>query len=374
MKVVPKGWIRHPMLLAALVVAPLVLAACGGDDPTPTPRVVEKEVIKEVEVDRDKITVKFADSGGGATSLSLLSGVAAYVIENGYGYPVNLISMTTPAMMATIPTGETHVIMETWEQNIPEWHDENEANGKMTHIGEIYESAPQFFVIPMWVHEEYGIDTVDDMKANWQLFEHPESTSQGAFYNCIIGWQCSEINQVKMEAYGLTDKFDVISLGSAAALKLALADGQMQNEPVFGYYWAPTDLFGAYDWWILEEPGYTAACWEKVIAATLDKGLRPIDAACAYDTVPINIHAWSGLQEAAPDVVEFLSNMHAGLKLLSETLAWTDVNGVKDLTGEAAVYYIRQNLDRVKSWITDADALARFERMLAADPRPVTGS
>ena len=38
------------LMLLGLVVA-LVVAACGGDDPTPTPVVIEKEVIREVVVE-----------------------------------------------------------------------------------------------------------------------------------------------------------------------------------------------------------------------------------------------------------------------------------------------------------------------------------
>jgi ABC-type proline/glycine betaine transport system substrate-binding protein len=97
-------------------------------------------------------------------------------------------------------------------------------------LGFSLESGPQFFVIPMWAHEKFDIDTVDDMKEHWGLFVDPEDPTKGVFYNCIIGWQCGDINRVKMETYGLTEFYKIISPGSAGALEAALAGPQKRYE------------------------------------------------------------------------------------------------------------------------------------------------
>jgi glycine betaine/proline transport system substrate-binding protein len=107
---------------------------------------------------------------------------------------------------------------------------------------------------------------------------------------------------VKLEAYGLDQYFNIVSPVSSAALEAALANRQKLHLPVCGYYWAPTALIGAYEWYILEEPSYTDQCWERVLAASEDDSLRPIDQACAYQDLPIDKLAWSGLEEKAPDV------------------------------------------------------------------------
>ena len=120
------------------------------------------------------------------------------------------------------------------------------------------------------MHEKYGINTVEDMKKHWELFRDPEDPAKGAFINCIIGWQCTEINRAKFEAYGLDQYYNLIHPGSAAALDAALAGAQDRGEPVFGYYRAPTGLMGQYSWYVLEEPEYTAECWDEVM-----KGREP---------------------------------------------------------------------------------------------------
>ena len=341
MKLIPSGWKRYPVLLALLIAFPLLVAACGDDE---------------------KPTLTFADNQFGG-SLHVLNGVAMFVAEHGYGYPVESIEMTTPVAQVTLANGESHVLMEGWQQNMVAWYDEETAAGNVVNLGEMFEGGPQFFVVPKWVQEQYGINSVDDLKDNWELFKDPEDPSMGAFYNCIIGWQCAEINTVKLEAYGLTENFNNISPGSAAALKAALVGAQLKNEPVVGYYWAPTDVMGNYDWHILEEPVYTDACWEVLSAAQNDATLRPVDEACAYETIPVETLISGTLEELAPDIVDFLTKMNSGLAPLSETLGWADTNEVSDLLGDGAVYYIDNNRSLVQSWVT-SDAWEKIEKAL----------
>ncbi len=341
MKLIPSGWKHYLVFLALLVALPFLVAACGDDE---------------------KPTLKFADNQHGG-SLHVLTGVAMFVAEHGYGYPVDSIEMTTPVAQVTLANGDSHVLMEGWQQNMVEWYDEETAAGNVINLGEMFEGGPQFFVVPMWVHEQYGINTVQDVKDNWELFKDPEDSSMGAFYNCVIGWQCAEINTVKLEAYGLDDTFNNISPGSGAALKAALVGAQLKNEPVFGYYWQPTDVMGLYDWYILEEPAYTDACWQMVSAAQLDASLRPISEACAYETIPIDALVSGTLQDLAPDIFDFLTKMNSGLAPLTETLAWADTNEVDDLLGMAAIHYMNSNRSLVQSWVT-SDAWKDIEKAL----------
>ena len=83
----------------------------------------------------------------------------------------------------------------------------------------------------------------------------------------------------------------------------------------------------------------------------MDKSLRPIDEACAYETLPIEKLAHSGLQKKAPDVVEMLKKANVGLEPINETLSWAAENEVADWE-EAAIYYLQTYEDRWESWVT----------------------
>ena len=287
----------------------------------------------------------------GSDSHWLNNAIAEFIIENGYGYPVETVVETTPVLQQALPRGEVDLNLEGWQQNIPDWYDEQIEKGTIVNLGTTFEGGPQFFIIPKWVAEEYNIETVFDLEDHWQLFQDPQDPSKGVFYSCTIGTQCAQINEVKLEAYGLTRYYNLVSPGSYDALEAVLARPQERSQPVFGYYWAPNALIGTYDWHVLKEPPHTAACWENVTAASVDKSLRPIDEACAYETLPIEKLAHSGLQKKAPDVVEMLKKANVGLEPINETLSWAAENEVADWE-EAAIYYLQTYEDRWESWVT----------------------
>ena len=296
-----------------------------------------------------KPVIKLHD--GEYESIWLNNALAEFVIEEGYGYPVESVAMTTQSMQEALQRGEIDLRMEGWQHNFIDWYDDQVERGNIVNLGMTYEGGPQFFVIPRWVAEQYNIRTIFDMIEHWELFKDPDDPSKGVIYNCLVGWQCAEINKVKLETYGLTKYYNIVSPGSGDALEAALARPHQAHEPVFGYYWAPTALMGAYDWYILEEPPYNEECWEKITAAREDESLRPVDEACAYETRPMEKIAHSGLLGKAPDVVEMLRKMNVGLEPINETLAWAAENEVEDWE-KAAIHYLQNYEQRWKNWVT----------------------
>ena len=253
-----------------------------------------------------------------------------------------------------------------WQQNFMEWYTGEIKKGTIVNLGMTYEAGPQFWVVPQYTAEKYNLKTVFDMKDHWKKFPDPENPSKGIFYNCPSGWGCHGVNWVKMEAYGLDKYYTVADTGSGSALKAALAAAQKKKKDVFGYYWAPTDLIGMYDWYILEEPGYTKEVWDKVHAAYENKDLRPIDEACAYPADSVDKVCHIGLFTKAPDVVAMLTRMVVGLDPLNKVLAWTSENDIQDYE-KTAVRYLRNYEDRWQTWVTE-DAYKKVKAALAKMP------
>jgi glycine betaine/proline transport system substrate-binding protein len=285
-------------------------------------------------------------------SLWINNAIFKFIVEEGYGYPVQTVAMPSLVMHEDLPKGKIDLNMEAWQQDYVDWYEEQIEKGDIANLGMTYEAGPQFFMIPKWVAEEYNVQTVFDMTNHWELFKDPGDPARGVFYNCLISWNCDEVNRVKLEAYGLTKYYNVVSPGSTDALEAALTKAQDRHQPVFGYYWAPSRLMGAYDWYILEEPAYTEQVWDKVMAATADESLRPIDQACAYQTVPIDKIAHQGLFKKAPDVVKMLEKMVVGLEPLNEIMGWAEEHDVQDWE-MAAVHYLRTYEDRWRGWVTE---------------------
>jgi len=257
--------------------------------------------------------------------------------------------------------GDLHVWLDCWWWYYLEWWNEAIAAGKVENLAPTMEPAPSFWMVPQWVAEEYNIKTVFDMKEHWELFKDPEDPKKGLFINCPIGWQCQMINRVKLEAYGLTEYYNIVE-PTAGAMEAALAGAQKKGDPVFGYYWAPTALMGMFDWYILEEPEYDPDIWDKIQAALEDESLRPLDEACAYEAVsPVNA-VWSGLRDMAPEAVVLLEKMNMGLELTNKAGAWAKENEVEDWN-KVGVWYLRNNEERWKTWVTD-DAYKKIKAAL----------
>jgi len=335
------------LLLAALVATALLIAVWG------LLRGRQKPVIKLY--------------GGQWESLWVNNAIAELIIKEGYGYPVQTVESTGLVMQRSMSKGEIDLNMEMWQQNWIDWYNEQIENRNIVNLGMIFEAGPQLFIIPKWVAEQYSINSVSDMKDHWELFRDPEDPSKGVFYNGIIGWGCTEINVVKLEAYGLTRYYNTVSPASPAALEAALARAQVDRQPVFGYYWAPSAMMGTYEWHILEEPPYTDQCWQRVTAAVENENLRPIDRACAYEELPVDKVAHRGLLGKAPDVVEMLRRMVVGLEPLNKTLAWAKENDVQDWQ-EAGVYYLQNYEHRWKTWVTP-EAYESIKRALETASR-----
>ena len=264
----------------------MMVVACGGSKPV----------------------IKLYD--GQWESLDVINAIFRLIAEEGYGYQVETVVSNTFGMQSALPDGEMDLNLEGWQQNIPDWYREQIRNGNMVNLGMTYEGGPQFFIIPKGVSEQFGIRSVEDMKNHWELFSDPQDPTKGVFYNCAIGFECHELNKVKLEAYGLDRHYNVVSPSSNLGLAAALARQQENNQPVFGHYWAPTGLMGSYEWQILEEPPHTNECSERLTAAAQDPSLRPVDAACAYENVPIDKLAHRGLLSKAPDLADMLVNGH----------------------------------------------------------------
>ncbi|MFC2014290.1 glycine betaine ABC transporter substrate-binding protein [Chloroflexota bacterium] len=163
--------LRIPSVALALLLLALLAAGCG-----------------------QKPVIRLYDGQWG--SLWVNNAIAEFIIENGYGYPVEVVVENTIVMQDVIEKGEIDLNLEMWQQNFIIWYNEQIERGNIVNIGITYEDSSQFFIIPKWVAEEYNIKTVFDMKDHWEIFQDPQDPSKGIVYNGIIGWEATEINKV----------------------------------------------------------------------------------------------------------------------------------------------------------------------------------
>ena len=342
-------------------------------EPTATEAMMPEPTPTDAMMDMAKEVIRFHDGQWG--SLWAHNAIAMYIVEVGYGYPVEEIQGTTGTMQVTLPEGDVHVNMELWRGNVLEWYRGEIEKGTLIDLagtvdtvpngskGQIIEGTVQGFYVPTYVIEgdaERGIEasapdlrSVMDLPQYADVFADPSDPGMGAVLNCIIGWSCQKINRAKWHAYGLYDTYNVIEPGGSAALKAGIVSAYEAGEPVLSYYWDPTDVVEQYDLTLLEEPEFTAECNEAIQAAIQEEPYES-EVGCAYDVQDVHSAIYAGLAARAPEVVDFLGNLFIGALKVGELEAWQAENDAE--WEDVGIMYLKENRDVWTTWITGDNA------------------
>jgi glycine betaine/proline transport system substrate-binding protein len=322
-----KGFVVFIVLL--LSVSLIGLTACSSDSS---------------EGGKEKLV--FADAQW--ESIQVHNSIAQTIIEEGLGYPTDVISGSTPATFTGFVDGEIDIYMELWQDNIQEQYDKAVENGDIIILSSNFDDNAQGLYVPSYVIEgepDRGIEpmapdlkTVEDLKKYPEVFKDEEDPSKGRVYGAPPGWAVDEIMQEKFKTKGLDEKFNYFSPGSDSALAASLSSAYEKGEPWVGYYWEPTWVSGKYDITLLEDDPFNEEDWENGYQTEF----KPVD-------VTIGVH--NSVEEKAPEVVEFLKKYKTSSALTAETLAYMQDNDAS--IDEAAEWFLKEKEDIWTKWVSE---------------------
>ncbi|HUV75964.1 MAG TPA: glycine betaine ABC transporter substrate-binding protein [Dehalococcoidales bacterium] len=308
------------ILLLTVIVASMFMVGCG---------------------EKEKEPIKISDLNWGSAHFQ--SEMAKIIIEEGYGYPVELIPGATIPLFQGTRTGDLDVFLEGWLQNQQEAYDKAIAAGDIVLLGFLNNDNWQSgFVVPTYVIKGDPDRGIEPMAPNLksvfdldqpefkELFQNPENRSKGMLVNGPVGWECEMVTIEQVAAYGLDDDYDVINAGSQEGLFASLAGAYGKGEPWLGYLWGPTWIAGKFDLTLLEEPAHDQAVWEE-------------DNACAWPSVDLFIAGHKDFPDKAPEVAEMFGKWKLSTATLNETLAYMDETGGEPI--DAAVWFLQERED-----------------------------
>ena len=290
--------------------------------------------------------------GLGWDSAQFHNQVARYILEHGYGYDTDEIPGETMTVFSGLERGDIDVVMEIWPENQKEAWEGALEDGSVEDLGVNFPDSEQGFYVPAYVvegDEERGIEpmaedleSIYDMCDYWELFQDPENPDKGRFYTGLPGWEATKINEAKFEAYGLKDCFELFGPGTQAALDSSLVSAYERGEPWFGYYWAPTPLYGKLDLYKIEEPEYDEEVWGDTYE-------------CDYPYSQVHIAVYHDFPDRHPEIVEFLENYETDTEMVSEALAYMDELDVDpdQAAPEAAKWFLREREDVWTQWVSE---------------------
>ena len=295
---------------------------------------------------KDKIV--FADPGW--DSVRFHNGVAQTIIEEGYGYPTEVISGSTAATFLGLKEGDIDAYMEIWTTNLGDTYYGPIKEGIIIETSVNFNDNAQGLYVPTYMikgDSKRGIEattpdlkTIYDLKDCWELLKDEEDPSKGRIYGSPPGWKVDEILRAKVKSSNLDEYYNYFSPGSDSALSAVIVAAYEKGESIVAYYWEPTWVMGMLDMTLLEDEPYSAEKW------TEENGY-----ACEFAAMDIAIAVNKDLPERAPEVVEFLSYYRTTSAMASAALSYMMKN--ESDTRDAAVWFLKTREDVWTKWVPE---------------------
>ena len=275
-------------------------------------------------------------------SSQVVTGVAKFIMENGYGCEVTVVpSSTVPALTSLAENGKPDIVTELWTNGATVYF-ELLKEGKVQEAAQVLtDGGVEGWWIPSYLAEEHPeLRTIDGVMANTQLVGN-------RFHNCPSGWACQIVNNNYIKAFEMVGKIEVFDHGSGETLAASLAAAYENKEPWFGYYWAPTSLLGRYPM-VSVDMG----------PADVERHTCARDAECenpqrsSYPPGEVVTAVTTDFAEKNPQVYDLMSKVSFSNQIMGELLAWKEDNQAS--IEETTVYFLTSYPDVWKTWLNDS--------------------
>lgn len=278
------------------------------------------------------------------TSASVVTSVAKFIMEQGYGCDVTVVpSDTVPAVTSVAENGEPDIVTELWLNSAGEAYLKLEEQGKIKRVAEVFDpGGVEGWWIPTYLADKHPeLKTIEGIMANPELVD-------SQFNNCPSGWGCRVVSDNLIRALDLEESgVEVFNHGSGETLTTSMASAVESKDAWFGYYWGPTVPLGKYDMTKVDLGEYKPDVHTRNQSADAE---NPQVSDFPAATILTSVTTTFGDRE--PEVAEMLGNMTFKTSTMSGLLAWKDENDAS--AEETAVYFLSTNSDEWATWLNDS--------------------
>lgn len=275
-------------------------------------------------------------------SSAVVTAVATFLMEQGYGCDVQAIpSSTNPALTSVAETGEPDILTELWVNAAPVY-DRLKAEGKVEPLTDVLsDGGVEGWWIPNYLLEAHPeLETIEGVLANPELVG-------GMFHQCPDGWACKTVNMNNLAAAGTEDAgIETFVHGSGETMATSIAAAFENEEPWFGYYWAPTSILGKYPMTRVDVGEFDL---EAHTCNALDPCPNPV--LSPYPSASVLTVVTSEFRDSNPEITDLMRNLQFTNAQMGEVLAWQEDNSAS--AEEAAVYFLTTYSDVWPGWLND---------------------
>ena len=275
-------------------------------------------------------------------SASIVTNVATFLMEQGYGCDVTVVpSSTTPAMVSVAETGKPDIVTEVWPNGNPGYDTLSESGAITTVANVLSDGSRQGWYVP-----NYLLEAHPELATLQGVLDNPDLVG-GRLHSCPDGWACRYSTEALARAAGVEEAgIEVFQHGSGETLAASMASAVENGEPWLGYYWEPTGLIGKYDMTLIDLGEYDEATFE----CNQDPDCEE-DGVTAYPSTPVLTVVTTTFGEEHPDLTALLENVQFTNAEMGDVLAWQEENGAS--SEEAAVYFLTNYSDVWRDWVND---------------------
>ena len=285
-------------------------------------------------------------------SSQVVTAVAKFLMEQGYGCTVKTIpSATVPVVTSLAENNTPDIATELWlngAQALPALIKE----GKVKEISRVLsDGGVEGWYVPTYLAEKHP-----ELKTVEGLLKNPELVG-GLFHTCPDGWGCAISNGSMIKAFELEKNgFKIFKHGSGETLATSIASAHASKKPWLGYYWEPTSVLGKYPMTRID----LGPTDEKVHACNSDKDCEEVGKT-QWPPSPVATVVTTSFAKKNPAIVEMMSKVSFTNKQMGSVLAWKEDN--KASAEEAAVHFLTKYKDVWANWINE-DAKKKLAALL----------
>ena len=344
---------RYLYLTAGLV----LLTACGQEQEPAKTTSTESTMTKAPDCGR----VTIADMNW--NSATFIAHTDQFILKYGYGCNAELVpGDTMPTGTSMIEKGEPDIAPEMWSNSLKEAIDRGVEEKRLRYAGKsLSDGGEEGFWVPAYlVEKDPSLATIDGVKANAAIFEHPEDPDKFMFMGCPAGWNCQITASNLFRALHLEDAgFDLVDPGSGAALAGSIAKAYENKQPWFGYYWAPTAVLGKYK--MVKVDFGSGADVDEYISCT-SKADCPNPKVTMYPPSPVHTVTTESFASKAPAAYTYLTKRSFSNADMNSFLAWMEDNQADGAF--AAEHFMKDFESTWSQWVTP-EAADNIKKALA---------
>jgi len=204
--------------------------------------------------------------------------------------------------------------------------------------------------VPGYVQDKYGINDIAQMSDPEiaKLFD-TDGDGLGEYWTGAAGWQSVDYNAVKAKSMGFDQYWEPVVV-EVPIFEGMLDAANQKQEPILFYFYTPEWIFGAYDLRKLAEAPYSEDCHHFVQQTEDVDWFENSKITCAQPDVPVHVAYAASLEERAPKVAQFVSQIDISVEIISEWIKRISYDG--EDPAAVAQDWVENNRDLIENqWL-----------------------